>query len=148
MLQSSHRQFPLAKFGSKLSISCQVIFTTSHSQCFQQWWFPKGPNIWLLQGEVGGWVWEISEKNLLHTDLREKIFLQGNTWGKNILHWKKYLSRPIILQCYMLGKKIPSPEIWGKKSLTTGGSSITNNSMIFRVNTTRDISKLSQISLT
>ena len=64
-----------------------------------------------FEGEVGGWVWVISEKNILHTDLREKIFLQGNTSGKNILHGKKYLSRPIILQRYMLGKKIPSPEI-------------------------------------
>ena len=107
-----------------LDASCNKLSSYVYNKSFAM--FPtmmisQGAKNFTFAGEVRGCVWVISEKNILHTDLREKIFLQGNTWRKNILHWKKFLSRPIILQCYMFGKKIPSPEIWGKKSLPTGG---------------------------
>ena len=104
-----------------LDASCQVMFTTSHSRCSQQWWFSKGPNIWLLQGRLKGWVWVISGKKYpAHWFERENI-LARKYLGKKYPVLKKCLSRPIILQHYMLGKKIPSPEIWGKASLPRGG---------------------------
>ena len=118
---SSHGQLPLAKFWCKLSISCQVMFLTSHLQCSQPWWFAKGLAIWLLRG--GGGVWVISETNILQPDLREKKILQGNTWGKKISSTeKKYVSWSIvlekqILQRYKSGKKFYLQKFGQKKFL-------------------------------
>ena len=37
----SHGQFPVAKFRCKLSPSCQVMFSTSHSRYSLPWWIAK-----------------------------------------------------------------------------------------------------------
>ena len=75
-------------------------------------------------GEVEGvGMGDFRKKYPAHWFERENI-LARKYLGKKYPVLKKCLSRPIILQHYMLGKKIPSPEIWGKASLPRGGSSI------------------------
>ena len=55
-----------------------------------------------------------------------------NPWGKNIRHWKKYFSWFMMLEKFlhhhMLGKKLWSPEVWGKIILSQTRSPINNNS--------------------
>ena len=68
-------------------------------------------------------LWVISEKNILQTDFKGKIILQGTIWEKNFsdekknLSWHIMLVRKILHRC-MLGKKILSPEVWERKILT------------------------------
>ena len=60
-------------------------------------------------------------KNILRTDIEGKNILQGNTWGKYILHWKKKLSWRIMVEKNLtplyVGEKILSPEVWKKRFL-------------------------------
>ena len=99
------------------------------------WKFPtgscKGLTIWFLRGGGVETAWVISEKNILHTDLEGKKFLQENTWQNNPtlkkipfmeLCWKK--SYTIVRQ-----EKNFSPEVWGKIFLppTKSGKEILHN---------------------
>lgn len=52
----------------------------------------KGLTVSLLKGGMG----DFWKKNILQTDLEDKKFLQGNTWGKDTE--KKYISWLIILK--------------------------------------------------
>ena len=47
--------------------------------------------IWLLRGRGKGYRW-FQKKIILQTDFEGKNFLQGHTWGKDVQHWKKFLS--------------------------------------------------------
>ena len=110
-----------------LDASCNKLSSYVYNKSFAM--FPTmmisqgAKHLTFAGGEVGGGYGWFQKKYPAHWFERKNILVRKYL-GKNILHWKKYLSRPIILQGFMLGKKLPSPEIWGKKSLPMGGSSI------------------------
>ena len=74
----SHRQFPLAKFRCKLSPSCQVMFSTSHSRCSLPWWIAKAFAVkwrmliaWICSQELG-FVLKSEQREALELLLRGK----------------------------------------------------------------------------
>ena len=77
------------------------VFKNFETECHIQCSHFSGPAKNSIRGwpfGFGGGVWVISEKkNILRLISRGKI-LQGNTWGKDNLHWKKNLSWRIIMK--------------------------------------------------